>query len=163
VPFIARWPERLPGGARVPQMVQVSDIAPTVLEAAGLEAPETMEGRSFWKSLTGEDRNSGGHSRVISAENTWQSSWSLRTASHKLILSRDGDYSDRPARELYDLSLDPGEEHNIADQHPQMACTMQAELESWIGERLQALGKTADPLSVQGPSMRMTLLQNPDA
>ena len=122
-----------------------------------------MEGRSFWKSLTGEDPNSGGHSRVISAENTWQSSWSLRTDSHKLILSRDGDYSDRPARELYDLALDPNEEHDIAPERPEIACAMQAELESWIGERLQALGKIADPLSVQLPSMRMTLLQNPDA
>jgi arylsulfatase A-like enzyme len=163
VPFIARWPGRLPAGVRLPQMVQVSDIAPTLLEAAGLEAPETMEGRSFWKALTGEDKKAGGHARVISAENTWQSSWSLRTDSHKLILSRDGDYSDRPARELYDLAADPNEEHDIAPEHPEIAGAMQTELESWIDERLQELGKPADPLTVQGPSMRMTLMQNPDA
>jgi arylsulfatase len=163
VPFIARWPQRLREGARVPQMVQVSDIAPTILEAVGLETPEAMEGRSFWKSLTGEDPQAGGHSRVISAENTWQSSWSLRTSTHKLILSRDGEYSDRPETELYDLALDPKEDHDIAAERPETAAAMQAELESWIDERLEALGKPADPLAVQGPSMRMTLLQNPDA
>jgi arylsulfatase len=147
----------------LPKMVQVSDIAPTILEAAGLEAPEAMEGRSFWKALTGEDPTAGGHEQVISAENTWQSSWSLRTPTHKLILARDGEYSNRPSRELYDLMSDPNEEHNIAGEQPQIASAMQAELESWIDRRLKALGKEADPLSVQGPSMRMTLLQNPDA
>jgi len=113
--------------------------------------------------LTGEDPNAGGHSRVMSAENTWQSSWSLRTDSHKLILSRDGEYSDRPEREMYDLALDPNEERDIAAERPEIAAAMEAELESWIDERLHALGKTADPLSLQGPSMRMTLLENPDA
>jgi hypothetical protein len=80
-----------------------------------------------------------------------------------LILSRDGEYSDRPETELYDLALDPKEDHDIAAERPETAAAMQAELESWIDERLEALGKTADPLAVQGPSMRMTLLQNPDA
>lgn len=163
VPFIARWPKTLPEGARISPMVQVSDIAPTILEAAGIEQPETMEGRSFWKRLTGEDPGAGGHSRVISVENTWQSSWSLRTDTHKIILSRDGDYAERPARELYDLGVDPLENHNIADEQPQLAASMQSELEGWIDDRVRQLGRTADPLTLQGPSMRATLMQNPDA
>ncbi len=161
VPFVARWPGRLPAGARISPMVQVSDIAPTILEAAGIAAPAAMEGRSFWKSLTGEagpgDASGGGHDRVVSVENTWQSSWSLRTETHKLILSRDPDESRRPRLELYDLKVDPDERRNLAGEQPELAAALNAELEAWIAGRLKALGKDSDPLQTMGPSMKTTL------
>jgi arylsulfatase A-like enzyme len=160
VPLIARWPGRLPSGVRIPDMVQVMDIAPTILEAAGIAAPASMEGRSFWKLLTGEEAGDPSRTRVISAENTWQSSWSLRTATHKLILARDTDVTGRPEVELYDLIADPQEERNIANEEPQRVAAMRDELEGWIAERLQALGKDRDPLLAQGASMRMTLAQS---
>jgi len=156
VPFVARWPGRLPANVRVGPMVQVSDIAPTILEAVGISAPAAMEGRSFWKTLTGEGQQ-GGHDRIISVENTWQSSWSLRTDTHKLILSRDPDESRRPRLELYDLKADPEELRNIAGEQTELAKSMEEELESWIAERLRVLGKDSDPLLTTGPSMKTTL------
>lgn len=163
VPFIARWKGHIPEGVRLSSMAQVSDIGATILEAVGVPAPEEIEGRSFWKLLTGEGDSKAGHTRIISAENTWQSSWSLRTETHKLILARDIEYTGRRERELYDLIRDPDENHDIAAEQPALADAMQKELQQWIDDRLKALGKSADPLVAQGPSMRMTLMQNPDA
>lgn len=160
VPFIARWPGRLPAGIRLPQMFQVSDIAPTLLEGAGVPIPATMEGRSFWKLLTGEEKE-GGHQRVISAECSWEAKWSLRTNRYKFILAREPDFEGHPSRELYDLKADPGEDSNLVDQQPELAARMETELEGWIAERLEALGKTEDPLIQYGPSMRTTLQENP--
>jgi arylsulfatase len=153
VPLIVRWPARLPRGVRLPHVLHVNDIAPTLLEAAGVPIPEAMEGRSFWKLLTGEEQE-GGHGQVISLECTWQAKWSLRTDHYKFILARQPDLYGNPPRELYDLLADPQEEHNIAEERPEITAAMEAELEGWIAERLQALGREEDPVRVHGVSLK---------
>ena len=47
VPMVMHCPELFRGGTVVPQVVANIDIAPTILEAAGLMAPNYMDGRSF--------------------------------------------------------------------------------------------------------------------
>lgn len=152
VPLIARWPGHLPAGTRLSQMLEVSDIAPTLLECAGLPIPTAMEGRSFWNLLTTGSQE-GGHEQVVSLECTWQAKWSLRTDRHKFILARSPDLYDNPPRELYDLLADPAEECNIASTQPAIAAKMEADLEAWIAERLNKLGRTQDPLLAHGVSL----------
>ena len=153
VPLIVRWPGKIPEGIRIPHLLHMSDIAPTLLEAAGLNVPKEMEGHSFWRLLTG-DVQEGGHSRVISLECTWQAKWSLRTERYKFILSRDTGIHGGPPRELYDLIEDPLESHNIAETRPEITQSLEAELEQWIADRLRELGKKKDPLLEQGISMK---------
>jgi arylsulfatase len=152
VPLIARWPGRLPEGARVRGMLQTPDLAPTLLEAAGIPAPDGMDGRSFWSALRGEAETAA--SRVVSAECTWQAKWSLRTDRYKLILAREPDFYRTPMRELYDLARDPGEDHNLAEIEPQIAGEMERDLEAWIGEGLLRAGRDEDPLRAQGASLK---------
>jgi arylsulfatase A-like enzyme len=128
-------------------------VAPTILEAAGLPVPEEMEGRSAWKMVTGEQGH-GGHDRVISVECTWQAKWSLRTETHKLIVSRDAGVRGGPPRELYDLGADPREEKNIYETAPDVARPLEEELEGWIARRVRELGRKDDPLREQGISLR---------
>jgi arylsulfatase A-like enzyme len=52
MPFVARWPARVPGGRRVTDFVSLTDVAPTILEAAGLPVPPQMTGRSLLPLLT---------------------------------------------------------------------------------------------------------------
>jgi arylsulfatase A-like enzyme len=153
VPLVVRWPGRVPRGTRVPSILQMSDVTPTILEAVGVEVPEEMEGRSAWKLLTGESV-AGGHDRVFSVECTWQAKWSLRTDRYKLIVSRDTGLRGGPPRELYDLRADPGEERNIVEARRDVAATLEDELEGWIARRLRELGRPADPLREQGISLR---------
>ncbi len=51
VPLAVRLPGKIPGGRKVDDFVSLADIAPTVLQAAGLEAHPEMSGRSFWPAL----------------------------------------------------------------------------------------------------------------
>src|SRR5579875_2824308 len=133
VPMLMRLPGRLPAGVRLPQMLQHVDIAPTLLEAAGLHIPKAIEGKSFWRLATGEEGD-GGYGEVVSVECTWQACWSLRTDDYKLIVSRD---ENAPCpRELYDLSADPGEEHNVVAERPDVAAALEARLDAWIAQRL---------------------------
>lgn len=54
VPLLLRCPEVFRAGTRIEEMVANIDIAPTLLEFAGLHPPVTMDGRSFYKLAKGE-------------------------------------------------------------------------------------------------------------
>ncbi|HXI42115.1 MAG TPA: sulfatase-like hydrolase/transferase [Bryobacteraceae bacterium] len=139
VPLLVRWPGRVSRGIRLKQMLQMHDVTPTVLEAAGLPIPSSLEGRSFWKLLTGEQQE-GGCDRVFSVACGPQPAWSLRTAEAKYILSPGATGEKRSA--LYDLATDPKEERNIASDRPAVAAAMERELEDWVAHRLEESAKS---------------------
>ncbi len=53
-PLAARWGKRIKPGRRVTDFVSFTDFAPTFLEAAGVEVPAAMTGRSLMKVLISE-------------------------------------------------------------------------------------------------------------
>jgi arylsulfatase A-like enzyme len=162
VPAILRWPDGdLKGGLRLPDTRQLFDIAPTLLEAAGVPIPSSMDGQSLLKQLRGLEEPSGygtRYSNLVSLESTWQAKYCLRDGRYKLILARQPDLLGNPSRELYDLLKDPLETSNLADCEPDLASSMESALEEAIAARLKASGKTADPVVEEGASMITTWL-----
>jgi arylsulfatase A-like enzyme/GH43 family beta-xylosidase len=53
-PLIVTWPGKIPPATRTRAMVSWIDILPTLVEAAGGQAPEDIDGRSFLPVLRGE-------------------------------------------------------------------------------------------------------------
>lgn len=53
-PLIVRWPGVVKAGSRSSDLISGEDLAPTLLEAAGLKVPERMSGVSFAKRLRGQ-------------------------------------------------------------------------------------------------------------
>lgn len=145
IPCIFRMPHTLPAGKRLSQLFAHQDIAPTILESVGVATPESMTGSSFWSLLNGSGTN-GGHPFVVSAESTWQAKWSLRTPEHKLILARSDDFYGNPAKELYNLRLDPQEINNIAEEQKDLTQKMKDRLEEWIARQLVENDLEEDPL-----------------
>jgi hypothetical protein len=93
----------------------------------------------------------------MAAECSVQAKWALRSERHKLILAREPDPYGSSPRELYDLLADPGEQNNLVAAQPDLAAALEAELEQWIDERLQALGRSEDPVRLEGASLRAGL------
>ncbi len=54
VPLAIRWPETVEGGRRIRDFVSLVDLAPTFLDAAGVEVPDQMTGRSLMNVLQAE-------------------------------------------------------------------------------------------------------------
>jgi arylsulfatase len=156
VPLLLRWPGRLPAGRRLPQIFQLHDVAPTILDAAGLPIPRAMEGQSLWGLLCGETQR-GGREVAITPECSLQAKWCLRTDRYKLILARAPDFYGSPPRELYDLHEDPRELHNLAEAQPELADALQGQLETWIAQRLGVLGRSEDPVRAEHISLRGVL------
>jgi len=153
VPFIARWPGRIAPGQRFADAVELVDLAPTLLEAAGAGIPEAMEGRSLAPLLTGSGNPAVARERVISEECTWQAKWCLLRGQRKLIVAREPDLYGGPMRELYDLTDDPQELSNMAERRPAEAADLEAELEDWIAHMLEKNGLDRDPLITHGATL----------
>jgi arylsulfatase A len=56
VPLIARWPGKVPAGKANGDLIDSTDLLPTICDAAGITVPTELklDGRSFWPQLRGE-------------------------------------------------------------------------------------------------------------
>lgn len=113
VPMLARCPELFQGGRKVNEVVANLDIMPTVLDAAGVRAPQSLDGRSFLPLLQG--RSTGWRDSLL-YEYYWERNYpqtptthALRTDRYKYIRYHGIWDSD----ELYDIQKDPGESNNL--------------------------------------------------
>jgi arylsulfatase A-like enzyme/Flp pilus assembly protein TadD len=114
VPLLLRAPG-VKAGSSVEAQVRTADIAPTILELAGLEAAAGLDGTSLVAFLRGEEtasRAAYGESFTPFFNFNWAKLRSIRDGRYKLI--------DAPRRELYDLEADPAEATNLwgGDPHP---------------------------------------------
>ena len=118
-------------------MVQSIDVAPTLLELAGVSAPEGFEGRSLLLLLD-KVNDVEWQELAISNVRRFNLKWSLRTPQHKLIYTQDTqvNFWGVPVRagwEMYDLQNDPAERSNIFDPHREPELVQQ--LRSLIEQR----------------------------
>ena len=133
IPLIVRYPPLTTAGSTPAEMALSLDIAPTLLEIAGIQVAADMQGRSLVPVLKHEARE-------------WRTSFlveyfsdtvyprirnmgyvAARTSRHKYINYREL----RGMDELYDLEKDPFEETNIVDRPDarETLQTMKAELQ----------------------------------
>ncbi|CAN5450644.1 sulfatase-like hydrolase/transferase [soil metagenome] len=103
VPLIVRWPGGVnEPGRRVDDVVELIDVAPTVLEAFGVPVPTGMQGISLLPAIQGRDLQRGGI--AITEHERWTS---VRSSTHHYVVHEDG-------RELlWDMIDDPHEHHEL--------------------------------------------------
>lgn len=122
VPMIVRWPGKIaPGG--VSDLPTASwDFLPTACELAGIEPPADIDGLSIVPTLLGRTDEQPKHDYLYWASSEGDTSVGVRMGDWKLVRYRrtnDGQTADGgPEWRLYDLANDLGEEHDVADQNP---------------------------------------------
>jgi N-acetylglucosamine-6-sulfatase len=144
IPLLVRAPGNERPGRSISAMVQNIDIAPTILEACGVQAPKswTMDGRSFWPLITGATVDWRKH---ILYEYHWEwnfpatpTTLAIRTERYKYIFY----HGTWDANGLYDLKTDPHERHNLvaipayAELRDRLQSQLFAELEASGGLHL---------------------------
>jgi arylsulfatase A-like enzyme len=120
VPMCIRWPAEVPQGLSAEQPVSNMDLVPTVLEAAGAEMPEPVDGRSLLglaldpgRPMSEEDLMTTHHGHGSPCFQRM-----LRRGKHKYVAHLDD------LDELYDLSTDPYEMTNLVAE-PRMDAVLQ--------------------------------------
>jgi len=165
-PLIVRWPKKLPSKKTIPHLVNTIDIAPTMLEAAGLTVPPEMEGISLLPMMKAKKprpvrdalfMEMTHHVRYVPMR-------AVRTIRYKYIKN----YSDNPLgldqnshdawardlcrkknqpwlrprieEELYDLAADPHEQKNLSSDP-----AFENELKKMRALLKEHMKKTKDP------------------
>ena len=153
IPLIVRFPGAEP--RRESAIVQPVDVMPTLLELAGAPLPNALHGQSIAPILRGEKtswrdvaitsptilhRGAGGCRITVTADPArWGKNWALICAPSA---SERGDILDRAvdghakrerlglevASELYDLGVDPGQQHDVIAENPDVATRLRARL-----------------------------------
>ena len=131
VPLLMRFPSTVDAGSICEKIVLNVDIAPTILDIAGVRPIVPMHGQSFLPLLKNEDAPWRKAflaeyflEKVVPKVPSWKA---VRTEDWKYIqFSEDND----SLNELYNLKADPDEEHNlIADPNAQeQVCIMKKQL-----------------------------------
>jgi arylsulfatase A-like enzyme len=136
VPLIFWHPGDLLGGQRRPEVVQGIDVAPTLLELAGIEGGGELPGRSLVSLLRGTGELAP---MPIFVEHANGSAVAMIEGRWKLIVSLFEGRDDvdplvyrHAAEELYDLAVDPAEEHDLSKVDPERVARMRGAILSWL-------------------------------
>jgi N-sulfoglucosamine sulfohydrolase len=167
VSAMARWPRKIKRGKRDSALLSHVDWAPTILELTGENVPGNIAGKSFLPRLLGQNCL---EREEVFCEATYAPDYDpircIRTKEFKLIMNFDSnpakmyppeefpnnailgcdDYPERvwePRKllELYDLSKDPDELHNLADKPD-----YEVVREDLRGRLLAWMERTEDPI-----------------
>src|SRR5262245_11648169 len=127
IPLLVRYPPRVKAGAVASELVLTVDLAPTLLQLAGLPAGAERQGRSLlplFQQAAPEWRSSflvEYYSDTVFPRIKNMGYVAARTVRHKYIRYRELQGMD----ELYDLEADPYEETNLVDR-PEARSTLDA-------------------------------------
>lgn len=145
VPLIIRYPDAVPAGKRVSDVVELIDVAPTILEILGLPIPKAYQGKSLMPAMRG---NSVGLGPAFSE---WEDKvLAVRTDRYRFVLNPLGHHPEiigmanlkaagldrHPGyiiekEELFQIQDDPDELNNLAASKPELVKAFREQLIQW--------------------------------
>jgi arylsulfatase A-like enzyme len=124
VPFLAKWPAKLPAGRVTDEFLTALEFMPTIAAAAGARLPAgvPLDGFDMTPVLRGEKPSSR-------TEMFWQrrSDRAARVGQWKWVEAANG-------RGLFDLSTDVGEKKDLSQEKPEVLARVRSRWEAWRKE-----------------------------
>ena len=123
VPYIARWPGKIPGGSVSAQKIITMDWVPTFLEAAGAKADPSypLEGMSLLQVLANPGLDVP---RSLYWRMNYRQQRAMRSGDWKYLAIENNEY-------LFNLANDERERANLARREPQRLQAMQKQYRLW--------------------------------
>lgn len=122
VPFIVRWPEKIPAGSTCTELSASIDILPTLANIAGAALPETeLDGRNIidlWKGTKEAVTPHEYYFMVHRGQAVRSGKWKYHKKTDYTV-TNDSNRIEGPA--LFNLEEDIDESENVIDQHPEIA------------------------------------------
>jgi arylsulfatase/arylsulfatase A len=153
VPFLIRWPGHLEAGQKVDRIASVIDVMPTLLSACQLRPSRAavIDGLDLTPLLDGSGKSWPDRTLYFQ----WHRgdrpqlyrSFAVRNQRYKLVQAqgwtREADES-RFKYELFDMSIDPGETTDVADQNPLIVTEMKRQYVQWFLDVTEKCGDLPD-------------------
>lgn len=161
VPFLVRWPAGTPAGkVNDRTIISGVDLLPTLCELAGVSLPDELRATLRGESMVPAIRGEGSFQRKGALMWEWRfrvfnHPWNrspmlaIREGDWKLLINpfdpeawpsepakpleqgKPFPLYEGPRVELYNIPRDPGEQHNVADEHPQIALRLARQVLAW--------------------------------
>jgi N-acetylglucosamine-6-sulfatase len=136
IPLLVMCPGRFRGGSKISQMIANIDIAPTILDLAGVEPPKHFDGKSFVPLLEG--RQVPWRDELL-YEYYWERNYPHTPTTHAILTDRykfiryHGIWD---LDELYDMQTDPDETTNLINSpaHQDVADDLRQRLFELLGK-----------------------------
>jgi arylsulfatase A-like enzyme/Flp pilus assembly protein TadD len=139
VPLLLKLPQNQSAGKRVTARARLVDVAPTILEIAGVPIPSQMQGQSLLRiAKTNADQPVYSISDFPQQAFGWSAMESWRAGKYLYIKA--------PKPELYDLAADPGATRNLAQTSKATLETIASQLDAF-DRRFTDSGNTASELT----------------
>ena len=119
VPMIVKWPSVVDAGSCTNHVSAFWDIFPTLAEITSQSVPENLDGISFLPTLLGSNEQVQ-HEYLYWEFHELKGRHAVRKGDWKGVRYNVSTHPNSPI-ELYNLSSDPGEKTNLADQFPSIA------------------------------------------
>lgn len=133
VPLLIKLPRAVNGGRKIVDRVELVDVLPTLLEEARIAIPKEVQGEPLLASIKADPKSgaaSGESGRTAYAESDysrteygWSAVRALRSGKYLYIQS--------PHRELYNETIDPKADDNLAASSVAVADTLEGQLEAF--------------------------------
>jgi uncharacterized sulfatase len=181
LPFIVRWPGKIKPNTTSETLLTLVDVLPTILEVSKTKIPRELDGKSFVKSLKGDDKEINEYIYGVATRQNIREckifpSRMVRGSRFKLIRnfnsvevvnSNLGDnpiknefakigaesFPNIPYEELYDLEKDPYQKVNLIkdNKYKKIRNRLSIALENWMKAQEDFL--LEDPISILKPTL----------
>ena len=132
-----RYPKKIPENIRIKELVQHTDLVPSIFDLLDINILEDFDGKSLIPLISGNAKNF--RSAILVEEAAHQRKLAIRTNDYKYIWSKSKEDATckRCGRihggieELYELNSDPEEKENIVAKEPEIAKKLKKKLFEW--------------------------------
>jgi arylsulfatase A-like enzyme len=127
VPFILRWPDRLPAGKTDDRPVISMDLFPTFCSVAGTTVPDgsVTDGVDLLPFIAGDSPQQESPHNVLYWSRGTQGA--IRKGDWKLVVNEE-------SHELYNLDDDLGEKADLSSSKPELAKALLKDYRNWLSD-----------------------------
>ncbi|HIG29658.1 MAG TPA: N-acetylgalactosamine 6-sulfate sulfatase [Verrucomicrobiales bacterium] len=150
-PLLIRWPNNIAAGKQITQISAAIDLLPTLADLCNIHSiPEKpLDGISLKSLLLGKVDSQ--KTRMIFSH--WRNRVSVRTQQFRL------DHQGK----LFDLSTDPGQYTNVAENYPEATDRLKTAVEKWKEKTLMGYDQQSRPFLIGHADYRFTQMPARDA
>jgi arylsulfatase len=152
VPAFFYWKGHLQPGREIDRIAAHIDLLPTLVALAGGEVPSELQvdGRNLLPLLA-EPQTKWPDRNLFFHVGRWEKGSNPDRAKHIRCAVRNQRYRFTNNQELFDIAADPGQQHDIAGEHPDVVAALRADYEKFWAEIRPLLVNEDVPLSKTRP------------
>ena len=147
VPLIVKWPGVAAAGTSSDELVYQLDWTATLCDLAGGGVPAGYDGTSLAGHLHGGPGPGPGRDALYFGHGLYTLQRAVRTRDHLLLRTyHPHEYNQFRETMLYDVAADPHLTRDLADERPDLAAKLSADLDAWLAAEQAKPHAIGDPL-----------------